>query len=132
VNGARPSATRAARCFVAIVACGFAIGGANHALDIARGGFLPYGAVPMPVNAFWTALCPLDLAVVALAWVRPRSAVALGLAILLADVATNSWLAYFSGLHPRSLEPLQVQSTFLGFVLGGAPFVLGRERRPAP
>ena len=132
MSGASPPATRTARCFLAIVACGFAIGGVNHALDIARGGFLPYGAVPMSVNAFWTALCPLDLAVVALAWTRPRTAVALGLAILLADVATNSWLAYFSGLHVRSLEPLQVQSAFLGFVLGGAPFVLGRGPRCEP
>ena len=108
------------RVFALLFACGFLIGGANHARDIAHGGLLPYRSVPLPVNALWTALCPLDLAAAGLIWWRRAPAIALGIAILLADVAVNSWLAYFSGLHVQSFEPLQVQTLFLGFVLGGA------------
>ena len=43
---------------------------------------------------------------------------------MLVDVGVNSWVAYFSGLHAQSFEPLQVQSLFLGFVLSGALFTL--------
>lgn len=114
--------------FALIFACGFAIGGANHCRDIWQGGLLPYHSVPMPINGLWTALCPLDFAVAVLVWWRPRPAIALAMAILLVDVGVNSWIAYFSGLHVQSFEPLQVQSLFLGFVLGGALFTL----KPTP
>jgi hypothetical protein len=51
--------------------------------------------------------------------------------VLLADVGVNSWIAYFSGLHVASFEPLQVQSLFLGFVLAGAVFTFAdRGRMP--
>ena len=112
------------RTFALIFACCFAIGGANHGRDIWQGGLLPYHSVPMPINAIWTALCPLDFAVAGLVWWRRRSAIALGAAIMSVDVGVNSWIAYFSGLHVQSFEPLQVQSLFLGFVLSGALFTL--------
>jgi hypothetical protein len=115
------------RAFVLIFACCFLIGGTNHARDIWQGGLFPYHAAGMFINAFWTALCPLDLAVAALVWWRSKPAVVLGLAVLLVDVGVNSWLAYFSNLHVQSFEPLQVQSLFLGFVLAGALFTLGRQ-----
>jgi hypothetical protein len=114
------------RLFALIFAGGFLIGGANHARDIVQGGLLPYHSVPMSINVFWTALCPLDFAAAALVRRWRALAVLLGLLILLADVAANSWLAYFSGLHVASFEPLQVQTLFLGFVLGGGMFVRGR------
>ena len=115
------------RAFALTFACCFLIGGTNHGLDIWRDGLFPYHAVPRSVNAFWTALCPLDLALAALIWWQGRPAIVLGIAVMLADVGVNSWLAYFSGLHFQSFEPLQVQSLFLGFLLGGAPFALRRQ-----
>ncbi len=113
------------RTFAQIFSCCFAIGGLNHGRDIWQDGLFPYHVVAMPINAIWTALCPLDFAVAGLVWWRMRGAIALGVAILLVDVGVNSWIAYFSGLHVQSFEPLQVQSLFLGFVLGGALFTLG-------
>lgn len=115
--------------FAPLFACCFAIGGVNHGRDIWQGGLFPYHAVPMPINAIWTALCPLDFAVALLVWWRRSTAIALGMAILLVDVGVNSWIAYFSGLHVQSFEPLQVQSLFLGFVLGGALFTLGETQQ---
>jgi hypothetical protein len=115
------------RTFKLIFACCFAIGSANHALDILRGGLLPYRAVPTPINAFWTLLCPVDAALAILVWKFEREAIAIGIGVLLADVTVNSWIAYFSGLHLQSFEPLQVQTLVLGFVLGGGLFSLRRE-----
>lgn len=115
--------------FALLFACCFAIGGVNHGRDIWQGGLFPYHAVPMPINAIWTALCPLDFAVALLVWWRRSTAIALGMAILLVNVGVNSWIAYFSGLHVQSFEPLQVQSLFLGFVLGGALFTLGETQQ---
>ena len=117
------------RAFMLVFTCCFLIGGTNHARDIWQGGLFPYHAVGMSINAFWTALCPLDFAVAGMVWWRSRPAVLMGLAILLMDVGVNSWIAYFSGLQLQSFEPLQVQSLFLGFVMSGALFTLGTEPR---
>ena len=108
------------RIFSFVFACCFAIGGANHARDLVRDGLLPYHAVPMAINAFWSLLCPVDLALAALIWIRRNTAITLGLFVMLLDVGVNSWIAYFSSLQVGSFEPLQVQSLFLGFVLAGA------------
>jgi len=81
--------TKTHMSFVLLFACCFAIGGVNHGRDIWQGGLFPYQAVPMPINAIWTALCPLDLAAAVLVWWRPRLAIALGMAILLVDVGVN-------------------------------------------
>jgi hypothetical protein len=112
------------RTFALVFACCFAIGGANHARDLVQGGVFPYHAVPLAINVFWSALCPIDFALAALIWIRRRAAITLGILVLLLDVGVNSWIAYFSNLHVSSFEPLQVQSLFLGFVLGGALFAL--------
>jgi len=115
------------RLFAFVFACCFALGGANHARDLIRGGLLPYHTVPLAINAFWSLLCPVDLALAALVWIRRRTAIALGLFVMLLDVGVNSWIAYFSSLHVGSFEPLQVQSLFLGFVLAGALLSLSAD-----
>jgi hypothetical protein len=120
------------RLFALVFATCFAIGGANHARDLVQGGLLPYHAVPLAINAFWSLLCPVDLALAALVWIRRRTAVGLGVFVLLADVGVNSWIAYFSRLHVASVEPLQVQSLFLGFVLAGALFTFADRGRTSP
>jgi len=118
-----PTAPREpARIFALVFACGFAVGGLNHARDLVQGGLLPYQAAPLAINAFWSLLCPIDFALAVLIWIRRRTALILGVSVLLADVGVNSWIAYFSNLHVASFEPLQVQSLFLGFVFAGALF----------
>jgi hypothetical protein len=107
------------------------IGGTNHALDIARGGLLPYRGVPMPLNAFWTLLCPLDFAAALLLWRCRNWGIVLALVIIVTDVAVNSWVLYGSGLIVPSFEPLQVQTLVLGFMSGAAAFVWRRDAEPA-
>jgi hypothetical protein len=106
------------------------IGSANHAWDIAHGGFLPYHSVPMPINVFWTALFPLDLVAALLVWTRRNWGIVLALAIMAADVAINSWILYVSSLKVESFEPLQAQTLVLGFMAGAAAFVWRRHGRP--
>lgn len=93
---------------------------------------LPYRTVPLAINAFWSALCPVDLLLAALIWHHRRTAIKWGVLVLLLDVTVNSWIAYFSKLHVSSFEPLQAQSLFLGFVLAGALFSRPEPRNHAP
>src|SRR5262249_23751027 len=90
-------------------------------------GFLPYRHVPQAINIFWTSLTVLDLLTVALIWFRPRAGVVLALSIMVADVAVNSYVNF--GLqqdpwvHWYACASIQLQSLFLGFVAGTAPFL---------
>lgn len=102
------------------------LGGAfNHLRDLIARGWLPYRAAPLPLNAFWSALLPVDLAVAALLWWRPRWGVGLGVAVMLVDVAVNTEVVRRAGvaLHPM----VQLQILFLGFVLGSAPLLWRRR-----
>jgi hypothetical protein len=112
------------RIVLALWITGFAIGTLTHALTLGRYGWLPYRFVPLPVNLFWTLLALLDPATILLLLWRRRAGVALGLAIMIADVAVNSYAAY--GLQLELGPHLQAQTMFLGFVLGSAPLLLRR------
>lgn len=87
-----------------VMAC-FLIGGLTHVHDIVRGGWLPYRFAPDGINLFWSLLSVLDLLVVALLWLQRLSGVLLGLAVMLFDVAVNSYAAYVLGIFPSFLPP---------------------------
>lgn len=118
---------RAQQVALAIWTVAFLIGAFNHARDLAGGGWLPYGFAPLGCNIFWTALLPIDLAVVALLWTRRRIGVWLGVVVMVADVAVNSWFSY-SHNFPELTSALQLQTLFLGFVLGSAAWLLTQDR----
>ena len=101
----------------------FLIGAANHGRDIAAGGWLPYRFAPLGCNVFWTMLLPVDLAVVALLWLRRPVGLWLGVAVMIADVGVNSWVIYDRGIAALA-SSLQLQSLFLGFVLGSIAWLL--------
>jgi hypothetical protein len=91
-------------------------------LDIAREGLLPYRYAPMPINTFWTCLAVLDFLAIYLLWWRRNLGLVTVLGIMVADVAVNSYAMYALGIFP-SFFPLQLQTLFLGFVLGGIAFL---------
>jgi type III secretory pathway component EscT len=62
----------------------------------------------------------LDPLAAALLFFKPRLGVVATIAIMLADVAHNSW-AFMSGRG--DVVALVLQATFLGFVLGTSPSV---------
>ena len=112
---------------LAIVGVAFTIGAAFHLRDVLAGGLFPYDFAPRPLNVFWTALLPLDLAVVALLGLsKVRVALALGLAIMSADVAVNAY-ALFALDWREFASALAMQAGFFGYLLGVAPFLWKRE-----
>ena len=95
----------------------FLIGTFTHTRTLLSQGWLPYDWVPMPVNIFWTLLTFADpLAALLLLW-RRNAGIVLGLAIMISDVAINTWVAYHYGFEGLS-GALQAQTLFLGFTLG--------------
>ena len=107
------------------IAC-FLIGTVNHVRALLAHGWLPYDFAPLPFNAFWTALTFVDpLAAALLVW-RRNAGIALGLCVMLSDVAVNSWIAATHGLGGVA-GPLQLQTLFLGFTIGSFRLIwLGR------
>ena len=100
----------------------FTAGSVLHVVDIAHGGWLPYRFAPDLVNMFWSSLAVLDGLTAVLLWTKRRCGLALALAIMLIDVAVNSYTIYGMGL-PLSVVPLLLQSTFLGFVFACVLFL---------
>ncbi len=114
----------AVRIVRGVYALCFAIGGLNHARDFALRGWRPYDWAPLPAfELYWSALVVLDFAVVVLlAARRTRSALLLGLAIMVSDVAINVTATRMLGYTDYG-GALLLQATFLGFILGSIAFV---------
>jgi hypothetical protein len=89
--------------------------------------FWDYGGVPPATQAFWTSLTFLDPTAVVLLFLWPTAGAWLTLAIIITDVAHNTWLGLAHGLTPNWMYYSQV--AFLAFVL----LTIGMARRvPAP
>jgi hypothetical protein len=94
-------------------------GGLNHWRDIWRGGWLPYRASPLSMNWYWSSLAAIDFIAAILLFVRPRAGALLTLVIIVSDVGVNSYAVYGLGYNSwLSFLSLQLQTAFLGFVLG--------------
>ena len=108
------------------IAC-FSIGATTHAVDFLTRGFRPYAGVPFVFEAFWTSLILLDLAVVVfLITGRLRAGLALGAAVMIADVVVN--FHAMTRLDMSGFEaPLLLQTLFLGFILGSIGFLWPRR-----
>ena len=75
---------------VSLWVCAFVVGTVSHALDIVRGGWLPYTRYALGLNLFWTALTFADPLAVFLLIYRRRAGVYVALSIISIDVAVNS------------------------------------------
>lgn len=84
------------------------------------------------MNAYWTSLAALDPLAAALIWLKPRMGFALTLAIMVSDVAVNSYGVHGLGYHGwHACGSLQLPM-FLGFVVGSLPLVWAdRSQREA-
>jgi hypothetical protein len=78
------------------------------------------GGWPLATRVFWTSLTGFDPLAAALLFFKPRWGVVITVAIMLADVAHNSW-AFTRGRG--DMVALVLQATFLGYVLGTSPNV---------
>jgi hypothetical protein len=102
--------------------------GMVHACDIWRGGWLPYRAAPLPMNIYWTSLAFFDPLAAGLLWRHRRTGLLLTLAIIVSDVAVNSYAIYGLGYSDwLAYGSLQLQTLFLGFVAGTLPYAWRRR-----
>ena len=124
----RADPERAPRVIRALWIAGFGIGTTTHVLDIVIGGAGVYAGFPLVLRAFWLSLTVLDPLVIALLARRRRTGVALGSAVIVADIAVN-WtvLATVGGIPVWGAVN---QTLFAILVLATAPTLLRRWRRP--
>ena len=116
----------ASRFALATLVGGFAIGTFTHSATLIDAGWLPYRSAPLWMNVYWTALTFLDPLAAALLVVRRRVGLILAIAIMVSDVAINSYAAY--GMRLKFIAgPLQLQTLFGGFLLGAAGFLWRRS-----
>jgi hypothetical protein len=119
------------RIALAVYSVCFLYGTLAHAIDIVRGGWLPYRYAPFGANLFWSLLTILDPLVVILLIFRRRLGLALAVIIMVLDVAVNSYVAYGLPIDKVSrFLPLGLPTLFCGFVLGSVAFLWRESSRP--
>lgn len=115
------------RVAVGVLVTGFAIGTVTHVLHLFTAGWIVFADAPVWMNVYWTALTALDPLAAALLLYRRPVGLALGAAIILSDVATNSYALYELGL-PFGFLSLQLQTLFCGFLIGVAGLLSSDDR----
>lgn len=94
---------------------GFVIGTSTHVLELLGGGLETYGSFPTPLRLFWVSLTVIDPLVVLFLALRRRTGVALGLAVIIVDIAVN-WTVFATiGGHP--LFGVVSQSVFAAILI---------------
>ena len=88
----------------------------NHASMLWQHGFLwDYGGVPPATQVFWTSLTFVDATAVVLLLLWPVAGLWLTLAIIISDVAHNTWFGIAHGMTANWMYYSQV--AFLALVL---------------
>ncbi len=123
------SRTRIERIVVAILVAGFAIGTTTHLLHLLRRGWIVFEAAPAWMNLYWAALTAIDPCAALLLWLRRPAGLALGTAIIVSDVAINSYALYGLAL-PVDFLSLRLQTLFCGLLLGATAFLQQPARTP--
>jgi hypothetical protein len=111
---------------LAVYAVAFLLGTSAHLNVLLHGWWFPHHPF---INAYWTSLTFLDPLVIFLLLRSPRAGLLLALAIMLTDVGINSLATYLyldTDGHYAVDYNVQLETAFLGFVLGSAPFLWTR------
>lgn len=109
---------RLGRAIQLVWIAGFLIGTVTHVLELVAGGVETYGDFPPTLRVFWVSLTLLDPLAALLLLLKRRAGIALGLAIILSDIAVN-W-AVFLTIGGHSLFGVVTQSVFAVFLLATA------------
>lgn len=118
------------RIVVGTLIVGFVIGTSTHMLQIVNRGWVVFVAAPIWMNLYWTSLSFLDPLAAMLLLRARRAGLVLALAIMLSDVAVNTYALYGLDL-PFALWALQLQTLFCGFLLGAAWYLWDSSNEPA-
>lgn len=115
------------RTITGVLVAGFLVGTTTHLLHLVTVGWIVFDAAPTWMNVYWTTLTALDPLAAVLLILRRPVGLALGAAIIVSDVAINSYALYGLAL-PFGFLSLQLQTLFCGFLLGAACFLItGRD-----
>ncbi|MGG7508307.1 hypothetical protein [Plantibacter sp. YIM 135249] len=125
----RTPSERTLRIIQGVWVIGFLVGTSTHVADLIFGGLNVYEAFPPGNRVFWISLTLLDPLTVTLILLRRRAGIALGVAVMIADVAVN-WTV-FSTIGGLSLFGVLNQSAFAAFVLATTPLLWRRFGRSA-
>ncbi|MGG7463321.1 hypothetical protein [Plantibacter sp. YIM 135347] len=125
----RTPSERTLRIIQGVWVIGFLVGTSTHVADLIFGGLNVYEAFPPGNRVFWISLTLLDPLTVTLILLRRRAGIALGIAVMIADVAVN-WTV-FSTIGGLSLFGVLNQSAFAAFVLVTTPLLWRRFGRSA-
>ena len=125
--GTRSAAWRAyppwVRAVLGVYVLAFAVGTGTHLDALVHG----WGFAHHPLlNAYWTLLTVVDPVVIWRVLCVPRAGVIAALLTMLTDVGINSVVSYLYFSTPGHYavnDFVQLQTVFLGFVLGSAPFL---------
>lgn len=97
---------------------GFLVGTVTHVHDLLLAGTDVYVGYPSSVRLFWVSLTLIDPITAALLARRRRAGVALGLAVMLADIVVNWSVRVVTG--DISLSALVCQTVFAVFLVATA------------
>lgn len=117
------------RLVLLIYVAAFTVGTTTHLNSLLHGWWLPHHSL---LNAYWTSLVVLDPLTIVLLLRTPRLGVLAAVLIMFTDVGINSAASYLyldAGGGYAVGYFVQLQSAFLGFLLGSAPFVWTHVRR---
>jgi len=109
---------RLGRAIQLVWIAGFLVGTVTHVLELVAGGFDTYGEFPPALRLFWVSLTLIDPLAALLLLLKRRTGIALGLAIILTDVAVN-WTVFLT-IGDHSLFGVVTQSVFAVFLLATA------------
>lgn len=109
---------RLGRAIQLVWIAGFLIGTVSHVLELVAGGVDTYGEFPSPLRVFWVSLTLIDPLAALLLLLKRRTGIALGLAIILTDIAVN-WTVFLT-MGGHSLFGVVAQSVFAVFLLATA------------
>lgn len=117
------------RLVLLVYVVAFSVGTATHLNSIFHGWWLPHHPL---LNSYWASLALLDPLAIVLLLRAPKAGLLLALVIMVTDVGINSAVSYMY-LDPGGGYAVnyfvQLQSVFLGFLIGSAPFVWRYVRR---
>ena len=108
---------------LAVYAVAFAIGTTTHLIADIQGWWFAHHPL---INGYWASLTFFDPLAVFLLVRFPKAGLLLAVTIMLTDVGINSLATYlyFDTDENYAVNyALQLQTAFLGFVLGSAPFL---------
>ena len=128
------SSSRPVKALLGVYSVGFLVGTYTHARGILAHGLLA-APVPPAIGVYWDTLTLVDLLAVLLLWWRPRAGLWLALAIMVSDLAVNTWVyvAGYFGPPTARMVPLSLfeQALFGLLLFVTAPLVFAALQRAA-